>query len=454
MITIVFFLLASTRVDVAAAQVSDPLYSVGTIGNDLVPSTVGVDAPGIVILLNQPFPTDGVLFAFSAFFRNQDYSFFQIWRPTTSSVNAFSLVASVEASSTTSGTVEQIYLVSHFVKCIGINKGDRFGIFSSNGSSPIAYTYNPANKQILTYALPNSSLINIVLPLGQMEIFQETIFPYDLSVRAFYYVDSNVSTSEVDCAKGVLIDGVGQQTTTPIAIPSGQPGQVGPTGFVGNQGMIGPVGPPGVIIGDTGSTGPNGPLGNQGSTGQIGQPGIPGIVGDVGPVGYTGPLAPGDTGSQGPPGMIGPPGILINLTATNPPQNVVSQDSSSDSLAWTSELFMIGMLIWLSIISTIVIVLLLCLFVASGFICDLHEHDRRLLRRIRNYYRRNESDPYETIRKTAGTTTSETELASTSHGQPDSVDGMEARGRVHDENSMSSLKEDSIKEYKMWYGMR
>src|SRR6218665_1373394 len=79
-------------------------YIVEEIGNRLTPSIEGVDAPGIVVLLNTPFQKDGVVYAFQAYFRLLETVAFQIWRPTSSNSSvsgAFSLVAEITAKPST-----------------------------------------------------------------------------------------------------------------------------------------------------------------------------------------------------------------------------------------------------------------------------------------------------------------------------------------------------------------
>ena len=56
-------------------------YVVRRVGNDQRASVAGVDAPGTAFLLPDSFQTDGVVFAFAAYYRNTNPVRFQLWRP-------------------------------------------------------------------------------------------------------------------------------------------------------------------------------------------------------------------------------------------------------------------------------------------------------------------------------------------------------------------------------------
>ena len=58
------------------------------IGNDLIPSASGIDVAGSIFLLNDKILGDGVLFAFSAFFRHDTVVRLQIWRPLSANIDA------------------------------------------------------------------------------------------------------------------------------------------------------------------------------------------------------------------------------------------------------------------------------------------------------------------------------------------------------------------------------
>ena len=64
-------------------QLNDVASDLGIrkIGNDLLPSSSGVSYGDSVFLLNDFILDDGVLFAFSAFFRHDTRVRLQVWRP-------------------------------------------------------------------------------------------------------------------------------------------------------------------------------------------------------------------------------------------------------------------------------------------------------------------------------------------------------------------------------------
>ena len=55
------------------------------IGNDLKAASSGVDVKGATFLMNDAVLSEGVVFAFSAFFRTDSAVWLQIWRPMASS---------------------------------------------------------------------------------------------------------------------------------------------------------------------------------------------------------------------------------------------------------------------------------------------------------------------------------------------------------------------------------
>ena len=57
---------------------------VAKIGNDIRASSSGVDVRGAIFLMNDMVTSEGILFAFSAFFRSDSLVRFQIWRPVSS----------------------------------------------------------------------------------------------------------------------------------------------------------------------------------------------------------------------------------------------------------------------------------------------------------------------------------------------------------------------------------
>ena len=52
-----------------------------SVGNEIRASSSGVDVVGSIFLLTDLVPAEGILFAFSAYFRSDSAVWFQIWRP-------------------------------------------------------------------------------------------------------------------------------------------------------------------------------------------------------------------------------------------------------------------------------------------------------------------------------------------------------------------------------------
>lgn len=91
-------------------------YEVHNIGNDVKASVGGPDLTGgsAVFLLRDPFPQSGVLFAFSAYFRNRNPLKFQVWRPKSTANSDFTLLAELEITPSVAGSAElvsTIYIV-------------------------------------------------------------------------------------------------------------------------------------------------------------------------------------------------------------------------------------------------------------------------------------------------------------------------------------------------------
>jgi len=56
-------------------------YAVRRVGNSERRSKAGVDVPGAAFLFPDSFQTDGVVFAFAAYYRNSNPVRYQLWRP-------------------------------------------------------------------------------------------------------------------------------------------------------------------------------------------------------------------------------------------------------------------------------------------------------------------------------------------------------------------------------------
>jgi len=65
-------------------------------------------------------------------------------------------------------------------------KGDRLGVFISNESSPLVYTFNP-NKLYTPVYYINSSTPTNSLTINETVTFASTVFPYDFSLIAYFY---------------------------------------------------------------------------------------------------------------------------------------------------------------------------------------------------------------------------------------------------------------------------
>lgn len=133
--------------------------------------------------------------------------------------------------------------------------------------------------------------------------------------------------------------------------------------------------------------------------------------------------------------------------------NQESPSSDSDwSKQWTSELFMIGMLIWLSIISVIVLVLILCLIIITCVICAVRRQDERTRAKVKEFHHR-ESDPYGSIRNTtAFDTETDPSEALANHETIDGTLSTLDYPRLADTPTwMGAMKEDSVQEYKVWH---
>ena len=63
-----------------------------TVGNEIIASTLGIDTAGVTMIMNDLIATDGVVFAYSAYFRSEKPVRFQIWRPVSNETREFRLV--------------------------------------------------------------------------------------------------------------------------------------------------------------------------------------------------------------------------------------------------------------------------------------------------------------------------------------------------------------------------
>jgi preprotein translocase subunit SecG len=203
--------------------------------------------------------------------------------------------------------------------------------------------------------------------------FESIVFPYDFSVAAFIYTDDNSTFSSqiVECNPDAQIPDSGTRQVATIPPPvKGVSGAMGPVGYTGSTGFTGDTG----IMGLIGNTGDTGIMGAEGVKGAMGINGTYGATGPIGSTGYTGPVgntgAIGATGATGATGAKGPAGrdgeIMYNDTdSSNTSYSAVAGSSEQLTPSWTSENYMVGVVIWLSILSFIVIIFLILLVVLT-----------------------------------------------------------------------------------------
>merc|ERR1711976_816216 len=111
------------------------------IGNDIKASTSGVDVRGATFLMNDGVQNEGILFAFSAFFRSDSPLKFQIWRPIPTEKNSisneidgeknpFKLIMELKTIPSVINMREDVYISTRITElCPRVQKGDRLGIY-------------------------------------------------------------------------------------------------------------------------------------------------------------------------------------------------------------------------------------------------------------------------------------------------------------------------------------
>ncbi|ESN91206.1 hypothetical protein HELRODRAFT_194530 [Helobdella robusta] len=353
------------------------------------------------VYLNQfSFKENGVLFAFFAHWRSSDLLQVQIWRPDSSMTGQkegevyYKFVSEVKVQPDVVKDTQTVYIVSSLnQKCLAVQPGDRLGFYIDvNTMSSFSYAYddNLQTSKIFT----NADVLSSDTVYGFQTVkFVERAFPYRLNIIAYYYraLDQPNSERQVDCPKNLVITNNTITTTLPPLIP-GDKGPVGDRGPKGEQGIVGPRGSLG-YTGDTGSTGSRGEGGYKGSTGPTGSSGFTGYPGEKGSTGVRGAQGStgntGSTGGTGATGPQGPPGFLIVINSSGDDHGQGSTTSRSflpsiqnskfsfenfkvllqlvDDMStspaggmfatkWKSESFSIGLLIWFSILSALVII--------------------------------------------------------------------------------------------------
>ncbi|KAK2145332.1 hypothetical protein LSH36_687g01025 [Paralvinella palmiformis] len=246
------------------------------IGNELKASNSGVDVAGAIFLVNDKILQNGVVFAFSAYFRTDKPVRFQLWRPLTSRSDEtkFRLIAEYRVTPSIPGDKEDIYIESLLHKCTRVQEGDKLGVFVEETPSAVPYVFDSSNPKALGYRIEDLSKPT---EAGDVLTFNSLVFPYDFSMAAYlfrngtdlehaqpnglttststisyltdnttrsYYNDTTVDDSfdpmlyKVDCPKGLLIPdrfSDALPSTTPPPPPTGAPGPPGPPGSTNIQ---------------------------------------------------------------------------------------------------------------------------------------------------------------------------------------------------------------------------
>lgn len=356
------------------------------IGSEIFQSSSSLDFPGVMFLSDDAISRSGVLFAFSAYIiRNTTFSI-QLWRPSTTgttsgdnALKAFQLIAEIPFNSTNLFARNDVYFnrMSRKQSCYKTIPGDRIGVAFATDRWPVPYIFNPSTQQVytLTFNASNPPKVNDVVKIDQL------IFPYKFSCAAWIVIDESIvndSTSEAVCPDNITIPSYTTTSapTTETARRTGAPGATGATGPMGEPGSPGMPGAPG----PTGFTGQQGPMGPPGMIGVAGDVGYTGVVGPPGPMGDTGasgasglPGAKGATGATGLMGPQGPPGPSANVSdITDPSQPSASQQGTSASVPWhRRQSMIIGVYIWLAIISFLSLIIFIWTLVLCSVYCRL-----------------------------------------------------------------------------------
>lgn len=359
------------------------------IGSEIFQSSATLDVPGVMFLSNDEITRSGILFAFSAFIISDSSFSIQLWRPvavsTPGGVNsdsmfkAFQLIADIPFNSSNIFTRNDVYFsqMSRQQPCYRTNPGDRIGVSLPTSHWPVPYVFNPTAQQVytLTFNASNPPKVNDVISIDQL------IFPYKFSCSAWIVIDDSNSTDTATVAACPLNLIIPSFTTTMAATTqtpqrTGAPGATGATGPMGDLGTQGSPGAPGVL-GATGMQGSTGSAGSTGGTGDTGYPGVVGPPGSMGDTGATGPSGPpGEKGATGSTGSIGPqglPGPSANLSDVNgQPNTDASRQGSSTSAPWyRRHMMIVGVYIWLAILSFLSLVVVIWTLVLCSLYCRL-----------------------------------------------------------------------------------
>jgi hypothetical protein len=265
-----------------------------SVGNKILASASGVDVAGYTFLLDDIILQEGVVFAYSAFFRSDSPVRFQIWRPNPDSQGAtrhFQLVGETRTIPSVTNLREDVYIESKLTQpCLRVKQGDRLGVFTEEAPGSVAYKFDSSSPMALAH---NAGAMSQAIHLGDTVSFDTLSFPYDFSVAAYIDTDLSKYNPKEDfpaCPKALLIPEYEIVTLPPMPPPTGPPGPAGPPGPMGPQGLPGLPGP----------KGPQGIQGKQGPAGPAGPPGPPGPKGEKGDPGASEPGEGGEwTGGAG-----------------------------------------------------------------------------------------------------------------------------------------------------------
>ena len=84
------------------------------VGNDIKASVSGVDTAGATLIMNNMILNEGVVFAYSAYFRSDKPVRFQIWRPLVNgSKNAYRLVGETRVIPSLKNGREDVSICKH-----------------------------------------------------------------------------------------------------------------------------------------------------------------------------------------------------------------------------------------------------------------------------------------------------------------------------------------------------
>lgn len=272
-------------------------------------------------------------------------------------------------------TLLKVYIASQLglrIKCVQLAEGDQVGVALSAydpATSSISYTFAP-----IPHTTPFHLDTTSVTVGSNITFSSSLVFPIDVSIGAYVETSPNIiaaakpdSNGNVDCPLSTIPPwNLPQVTTIP---PSPRP-WIGYPGEDGVTGPPGPIGPPGPM----GLPGPE-PTGYPGAAGPLGPDGPPGPSGMMAS-GFTGPQGPqsnitglpGATGVQGPIGLPGPVGPKGNDYVAN--STALNAQASSQAASDKRGNLIVGIVIWLAILSFIVIIVFIIVVVYCCKVMD------------------------------------------------------------------------------------